>query len=204
MVKGGKMKRLILTLAILAVLPVAAQVTDLKVTKSGSDVILTWTTGTGPFTIIRSDMPQMTTRTVTLAGAASPYSAQGDKADGARLHCYIVDDSSTTPSVMITTPPPNFVSPVPCICASGTASASAVATYCNTQYTTGTPQNWTACQQGYGVPLPVTADPHQGNAVTVTAACVDGNSNWAYVTVSGTYTGNITDRKTCHQRGQGM
>lgn len=198
------MRRLMMTVLLVVALPLAAQVTDLHITKSGSDVVLTWATGTGPFIVIRADMPQMTTRTITLIGTASPITDSGARTDGARLHCYVINDSSTAPAVAIATPAASFTSAAPCICATGTASAGALFTYCNTMATTGTPQAWTACQNGYGVPLAVAADPHTGNAVTVTAACVDANTNWAYVVVSGSYTGTITARVTCVPRGLGM
>ena len=193
---------LVLAIALLALSSWATN-PDLRVTKSGSNVILTWSGGTGPFVVLRSDHPSMTIRTVTLTGTTSPVTATGDKTDGAKLHCYIITDTSpATPTVALTTPAASFTSAAPCICASGT-STDASAVYCNTHAATGT-TSWTACQNSLGVPLAVAADPHQSSAVVVTAAAVDAAGNWVYVSVSGTYTGTITDRTACVPRNPGM
>jgi hypothetical protein len=194
-------RRLILALALLCALPLTAQTVALTVTKSGSDVALTWTGGAGPYEAIRSDSPSMTTRTISYKGLSSPKTFTGDAADGAFVHYYIISDS-TAPTVAIATPPPAFAAAAPCICATGT-STGATAVYCDTHTATGT-TTWAACADTTGVPLAVQADPHQSNAIVVTAAAVDANGNWAWAAVSGSYTGNPLERVPCKTRAQGL
>ena len=185
------MKRLICLILCLAALPLAAQ--TLTVTKSGSNVVLTWSGGSGPFTVIRSDSPSMTTRTETLTGSTSPVTDTGAKTDGAKLHCYVISDPG--PTVAIAAPAPGHG---PLLLRTG-----ATVVYCDTHTATGT-TTWAACSDSTGPPIAVQADPKQGNAIVITAAAVDASGNWAYATVTGSYAGTITNRVPCKARAQGM
>jgi hypothetical protein len=194
------MRRFFIICLCLAALPAAAQVA-LTVTKSGSDAVLTWTGGTGPYAVIRSDSPNMTTRTVTLAGTTSPVTDTGALTDGVRVHYYQVSEAAR-PTVAITTPAAGFTATAPCICATGT-STGATAVYCDTHTATGT-ATWAACSDTTGVPLAVQADPKQSSTIVVTASAVDASGNWSYAQVAGSYTGTITERVPCKARAQGM
>ena len=46
-----------LAFSVLTAIPAASQVTDLEVTESGSDIVLTWATGIGPYRVLRSATP---------------------------------------------------------------------------------------------------------------------------------------------------
>jgi hypothetical protein len=194
-------RRLLFALALLGTLPLVAQTVALTVTKSGSDVVLTWTGGTGPFEAIRSDSPSMTTRTLSYKDASSPKTFAGDASDGAFIHYYVVSDS-TAPTLAIATPVPAFTAAAPCICATGT-STGATAVYVDTHAATGT-ATWAACADTTGVPLAIQADPKQSGTIVITASAVDANGNWAWAAVSGSYTGNPLDRVPCKARSQGM
>ena len=193
------MKKVLVAALLLVALPVLAQA-DLRVTKSGSNVVLTWTGGTGPFSIMRSDSPSMTTRTITVTGTTSPVTDTGAKTDGAKIHYYVISEPG--PTVAIATPAPAFTATAPCYCATGT-STGATAVYCDTHTATGT-TTWAACSDSTGPPIAVQADPKQGSAIVITAAAVDASGNWTYATVTGSYTGSITARVPCKQRAQGM
>lgn len=198
------MKRMLWILLLwLLALPLAAQV-SLTVTKSGSDVVLTWTGGTGPYEVIRSSSPTMTARTATVAsGATSPVSDTGGMTRGAFIEYYQVSDS-TAPTVAITTPADAFSSSLPCVCATGTASADAVVVYVNGATATGT-TSWSSCADTTGVPLAVQSDARlSGAGVAVIAAAADADGNWVFDLAPGTYTGTITERAACAERATGM
>jgi hypothetical protein len=195
------MKRCLVAILLCLAVPVVAQTVALTVTLSGSDVVLTWTGGTGPFEVIRSDSPSMTTRNYGVKDISSPRSMTGDAADGAVVHYYIISDS-TAPTVAIATPSADFTATMPCYCATGT-STGATEVYCDTHSATGT-TTWAACSDSTGPPIAVQADPKQSSAIVVTASAVDASGNWAYATVTGSYTGTITNRVPCKARAQGM
>ena len=195
------MKRLLIAALAFLAIPALAQVT-LTVTKSGSDVVLTFSGGTGPYTVIRAAHPTMTERLATVAtGASSPVTDTGGKTRGNRIEYYQVSDS-TAPTVAITTPTSSFTSANPCICSTGTASAGATVVYVNSHQATGT-TTWSECADTTGAPIAVQADPKQSSQVVVTAACVDASLNWGTASVSGSYTGTITNRVPCKARKVG-
>jgi hypothetical protein len=116
---------------------------------------------------------------------------------------YQVADS-TAPTVTITTPSEAFESSLPCVCATGTASADTVVVYVNGATATGT-TSWSSCADTTGVPLAVQSDARlSGAGVAVIAAAVDADWNWAYDLAPGTYTGTITARAACAERDTGM
>lgn len=194
-------KWLVCVAVLVAALPCVAQTVSLTVEKSGSDVVLTWTGGVGPYTVLRSSHPTMTARTFTVTGTASPVTDVGGATRGVRIEYYQVSDS-TAPTVTITSPPNGFASTKPCICAAGAASADALHVYVNTFEADGT-TTWTSCPDTTGVPLAVRSDTRRGGGVYVCAAAVDADGNWTVATVAGTYTGVITDRVACRARTQG-
>ncbi len=187
----------VLTLA----LPALAQSVSLTVEKSGADVVLTFSGGVSPYTVIRSDTPEMTTRTIAFTDTTSPVTDPGAVTDGARIHFYQVSETGG-PTVSITTPGPGFTADRPCHCVYGT-STNAVAVYCDTHLAVGL-DTWVACRNGTGVPLAVQADARRPNNILITASAVDLWGNWAFVTVSGHYAGTITSRVPCRQRLPGM
>jgi hypothetical protein len=194
------MRRLLTLALVLLALPAMGQ-TALTVTISGSDVVLTWTGGTGPYTVIRSASPSMTTRNATLAGTTSPATDTGGATRGNVVEYYQVSEAAR-PTVTIATPSAAFTATAPCICATGT-STGATAVYCDTHTATGT-TTWVACSDSTGPPVAVQADPKQSSTIVITAAAVDASGNWAYTTVAGAYIGTITNRVPCKARAQGM
>lgn len=194
------MKRLVL--AALLLISVASFGQELTVTKSGSDVILTWTGGTEPFSVIRCRQPQMSTRcTVLSADAESPYTCTGDVADGVRLEFYQVQGDGK-PTVAITTPSADFTAPYPCASVSGTHTG-AVHIYVNGREATIAGGTWSIAS----APLAISADPtvNAGTKVAVTVAAVDASGLWATATVTGSYTGTAaTSTHACVARAIGQ
>ena len=196
------MRRLMVLVLALISLPTLAQTVSLTVTKSGADVVLTWTGGTGPYQVLRSSSPSMSIRTAVVADAAtSPTTDAGGATRGASVEYYQVSEAAR-PTVAIATPAPGFTATGPCLCATGT-STSATAIYVNSTTATGT-TTWAACPNTTGVPLAVQGDPRQSAAVVITASASDTNGNWASTAISGTYTGTITAQVPCAPRSQGM
>ena len=194
------MKKVIVVLALLLALPIFGQAVELTVTKSGSDAVLTWTGGIGPYAVIRSSSPTLTARTVTIsADATSPTSDVDGLTRGVRIEYYVVSRTDVDPDIAISTPSPDFTSPKPCICATGTASADATAVYVNGEEATGI-TSWASCADTTGVPISVPYDPKQGNKVIITASARSAEEDWNYVMVSGTYTGTITANVACKER----
>lgn len=192
-----------LIIAGLAVSVAAQAQIDMTLSKSGSDLVISWTGGTGPFAVIRSDSPSMTTRTVTLAAnATSPITDAGALADGAQRHYYAVVETSAAPSVAVDSPAAGYTSQTPCKCASGT-STGATHVYVNTIEATGT-DTWTACPDNTGVPLAVQSDTRRGGGVAIIASAVNASGDWSYVVVAGSYTGTISDQTPCKERGRGQ
>lgn len=196
------MKRLLLSALLL--LSVSAYGQALTVTKSvdGADVILTWTGGTGPFTVIRCRQPQMATRCEVLsADAESPYTCTGNGSDGVRLEFYQVQGTGK-PVVAITTPTANFTNATPCIAVSGTHTGAAHV-YVNGQEATINGATWSIAS----APLAISADPttNGGTLVVVTVAAVDSSGLWTTATVSGSYTGTAaTSTHPCVARAVGQ
>ncbi len=200
------MKRILVALLILAALPAAAQTVSLTVTKSGSDVVLTWTGGTGPYVIAESRHPSMSVR-AQLVGTTSgtTITDTGGAAVMSRLIFYVVSDS-TAPTVAVTGVSPNFSRSHPFVCASGTsasATSTVTAVYCNSILATGT-TTWTTCNPGYGVPIAVPFDQPAGlGRLLLQAACKDSNDNWGFSWLLGTWIGTLGTRDPVLPRGVG-
>ncbi|NJL29361.1 MAG: hypothetical protein HC897_16470 [Thermoanaerobaculia bacterium] len=73
-------------------MPAGAQVTDLVVTDSGADAVLTWTTGTPPFRVLRTDNPAHGQRNRFVAEGISGFSVidVGAIGPGVNDHFYVV------------------------------------------------------------------------------------------------------------------
>ena len=189
-------KRMLIFLAVLLAFPVLAQEITLTVTKSGSDVVLTWTGGSAPYGAYKSRRPRMTGRTAAIAyPATSPTTDAGAVTDGIKIWFYQV--CSPGPTITVTTPQPDFTSATPCVSASGTAP-TAVHVYVNsTEATLDEEGNWSLST----VPLAIAADPLRSNKTPVLVSAVDANGNWSFEEVDGSYTGVVsTERHQCRQR----
>jgi hypothetical protein len=173
------MKRwsLIIAVFLLSYLPIQAQSVLLMATKSGNDVILSWSGGTGPYTVVSARHPSMTIRTRILASTSgTTYTDTGAASVTPRLVFYVVSDS-TAPTVTITNILPNFSSSHLSLCVSGTSSSvnTVQAVYCNSLLATGT-SIWTTCNPGYRVPLAVPFDPLVNSGSTFQS----GQRQWTY------------------------
>jgi len=90
-----------------------ADVTDLEVTRSGNDVVLSWTTGTPNFRVLRSRTPNFMSGNATLAEAlaASPATDAGAAATPDLYFYQVVGSGEPSPGLFDLNPP----RPVPAI-----------------------------------------------------------------------------------------
>ncbi len=90
-----------------ALCPVAAQV-SLTMSKSGSDVVLSWSGGSGPYDVIRSTAFRMSADTQLLAtgstGAGFTDTDALVSTQNPPLYCYIITDVAARPALNITSP----------------------------------------------------------------------------------------------------
>ena len=152
-----------------------AQVT-LNANKSGSDIVLSWSGGTGPYDVIRSSSPRMSANTAVLASSVGgpSFTNTGAAADTVGLFTYVVSDVSAKPSLNITLPcdtPPggplcSQTTTQGSITVSGTTNASTL--YVNDVRITPSAGTFTAT----GTLLNLGQN-------TITAAAKNGAENWS-------------------------
>lgn len=191
--------KLIVLMAVAILLGLEASAQTLTVEKSGNDVVLSWTGGTGPFMAFKARCARMSCRRVIVANpATSPTADTGAAVDGVKIWFYQVTPAG--PTITVTTPTANFESAVPCVSASGTAP-SAVAVYVNGYSATLDGSSWSLA----AVPLAVGGDPLQANLTPVTVTAVDASGNWSFTVIDGTYTGTTsTSKHNCITRTWGF
>jgi hypothetical protein len=199
-------KLLVLVLALTSVVAMAQGV-SLTVTKNGNDVVLNWTGGTGPYTVVKSRHPSMSIRTQLLGtpSGTTLTDTNGALAKSPVIY-YIVSDSSA-PTVTITSVTPDFVAHHPGLCVSGTSSSpssTVSAVYCNSITANGT-TSWATCWTGhYGVPVPVPFDTVIGGGrLFIQASCVDLFGNWGFSTLFGDFNGELGSKDPVRPRGVG-
>ncbi|NJL27686.1 MAG: hypothetical protein HC897_07190, partial [Thermoanaerobaculia bacterium] len=91
-----------------ALAPAGAQVTDLVVTDSGADAVLTWTTGTPPFRVLRSQSPTFSSENRLVAEGLLGLTATdvGAIEPGEPDHFYVVlGDGDADPPGYVSSPP---------------------------------------------------------------------------------------------------
>lgn len=181
------MRKLIIGFVCLLTLPLLAQTVNLTVTKSGDDVVLTYTGGSGPYIAVKARRPAMGTRRIVIdASATSATTDTGAAADGLHIWYYQVSEA-TGPSITVSSPSADFASPTPCTDVTGTMTG-ATHVYVNGVEATINGSDWTAT----AVPLCISGDPLQGDTTPITIAAVDANGNWTLQVVTGTYTGDAS------------
>lgn len=202
------MKRLgIVLLAFCLGLAASAQAVSLTVTKSGSDVVLTWTGGTPPYSVVKSHSPTMSIRSQLVATTSGTTATDtGGASVSPPLVYYRVSDS-TAPTVTVTSVQPGFSVIHPFICASGTATSPAstiVAVYANALLAAGT-TIWTTCDgTHFGAPLAVPSDPVIGiGRLFLQVAAKDANDNWGFSWLFGSFGGVLGSRDKVRPRGVG-
>ena len=109
---SNRFPRFVLIL-LLAATPALPDVTDLQVTRSGNNVVLSWTTGTPNFRVLRSRTPNFMSGNVTVAeGLAGSPSTDVGAASTAELYFYqVVGAGDPSPGLFDLNPP----RPVPAI-----------------------------------------------------------------------------------------
>jgi hypothetical protein len=175
----------------------SAQV-SVTLAKSGADVVLTWSGGTGPYSVLRAATPDMTSGLATLTtDGVSPFTDSAPPTPS----WYIVNDADA-PTVTVTTPGPGFESGTPCVCVEGAASESLARAYVNGVSASVLGPAWTACPDGTGVPLAI-ASPGGYPPTPVTVVVVDETDNYGVAVVTGTYVGSAT-MAVCTPRPHGF
>jgi hypothetical protein len=183
---------------LLSGLQAMAQAT-LTVSKSYPNVVLTWTGGAGPFTVIKSTEGSFAgCLTVVATNATSPVTDAGACTNGRSREFYAVIEAADV--LAVTTPQAGFVTNAPCVSASGTAAVGVVSVWVNGVKATLSNGQWSA-------PIvPVSATGSAGTKpITLVVTAFNGSYYClGYATVTG-YIRNPTAalRQPCKPRTAG-